>query len=89
LDGTPNWQNLPYLTTVCFDKDIERLRIGDNFFDGNTTITKVYLPKNTYYVGANAFANMSDSLEIFLEGDVGTGWAPGWQGNAKVYYSST
>lgn len=89
LDGAPDWNKLPNLDTVYFDKDIERLRIGDNFFAGNKTITKVYLPKNTYYVGVNAFANMSDSLEIYLEGNVGTNWAPGWQGNAKVYYSSS
>lgn len=88
LDGTPEWKNLPNLETVYFDKDIKRLRIGDNFFNGNKTITKVYLPKSTYYVGANAFANMSESLEIHLEGDVGANWAPGWSGNADVYYSS-
>lgn len=89
LDGTPDWQNLPSLETVQFDKDIERLRIGDNFFNGNKTIRRVYLPKSTYYVGANAFANTDSSLEIYLEGNVGTNWAPGWQGNAKVYYSSS
>lgn len=88
LDGKPNWSNLPNLTDVYFDKDIERLRIGDNFFNGNKSIRKVYLPKNTYYVGADAFAN-TDSLEIYLEGNVGTNWAPGWQGNATVYYSSS
>jgi hypothetical protein len=69
------------LDTVYFDKDIERLRIGDNFFNGNKTITKVYLPKNTYYVGANAFANtgsLDEPLCVYLEGNVGTNWAPGW-----------
>jgi hypothetical protein len=88
--GSINWNYLPKLQTVQFDSDISSLFIGDEFFKGNKTIKKVYIPASTYYVGSNAFDNMSSDLEIYLEGGLNPRWASNWYGNAntsRIYYS--
>ena len=90
LQNGNDWSKLPNLETIQFDSDISSLFIGDEFFKGNQSLRKIYIPASTYYIGSNAFADTHEDLEIYLEGGLNTRWASNWYGNkkSKIYYSS-
>ena len=63
--GSEAFKECKSLSAVKFKPDI-LVSIGDNAFDGCTSISEVYLPKSLKTVGRNAFVGCSSLKDIYM-----------------------
>lgn len=87
--GTSAFAGVSSMKTFRYPEQEAGGTVGDNIFNGCSSLVKVYLPKSLPRIGATMFRNCGALTDIFYEGTMAEWNALGkgsdWDGNTPAY----